>query len=554
MAQQDRLTSVVLAQQKLKALEYKLIEEGLQSTDPGEIMKAQVAMQAVENREGSDRKSFLLDPNDFYSAFGYKDRRTSMSYGLLRNMARTPIINAIVRTRINQVASFSEPQENRHSLGFVIERKPTFFAEDSGKQKPLNKQELKEIEFMTEFIDNCGQNNSFEGDDFDAFLRKIVRDSLVYDQMTFEIVPDSKGYPYEFSAVDASTIRIAESFDDEEYRRMLNEGNYSSAIKGGKIKGYYPNYVQIWQNNITAEFYPWEMCFGVRNPTTNVLNNGYGISELEELVSTVTSLLWGEEYNRRFFKQGSMPKAMFRVNGNVNETRLREFRQFWQSTMQGVWNSWRVPIIQSDNIEYIDLQKTNQEMEFSKWIEFLIKVSCAIYTIDPAEVNFPLSGGSDQQSLFEGSNEQRLKHSRDKGLAPILRFVQKRINKFLVSQFFDGKYRFRFVGIDALTPKEEQEMDIAALSNYEMLDEVRTRRGLPALGEEAGGNLILNPTYMQYINQKSMMDQQQQGGDQQDMFDGMMGGGQQPGAEGQQDGEENPFAKAINSYLEKLNA
>jgi len=542
----DRLESVTKAQQKLTELQFKLIEKGLTSTDPAEIMKAETAFAMIQNRQPSNGKSYLVDPNDFYSSFGYKDRRTSMSYGLLRSMAKTPIINAIIKTRINQIANFSEPQENRYDLGYVIEKKPVI---GSDTIKAPTKQEWKEIESLRDFLEQGGQTSGFDRDDFDSFLRKITRDSLIYDQMTFEIVPDNKGYPFEFYATDSSTIRIAESFDDDQYRTMRVNGQYSGSIQGKPVRGYYPSYVQIWQHEIQSEFYPWEMCFGVRNPSTDVRLNGYGIAELEDLVTTVTSLLWGEEYNRRFFKQGSMPKGMFRVSGNVNESRLREFRQFWQSTMQGVWNSWRLPMIQSDQIEYIDLQKTNQEMEFSKWIEFLIKISCAIYTIDPAEVNFPLSGGADQQSLFEGSNEMRLKHSRDKGLAPLLRFIQKRINRHLIAPFFNGKYRFRFVGIDALTPKDEQDMDIKALTNYEMLDEVRVRRGLAALGEEKGGNLILNPNYMQFINQKTMMENGMQSGGMGDQ------GGQFDGGEGQgaSEEEENPFDKAFEHYFQKLN-
>lgn len=543
-----KLDAISGAIQKLELLRLKTLEQSLVSTDPAEIMKAETVLASVQNRDETDRKSYQIDPNDFYSAFGYKERRTGMSYGLLRNMAKTPIINAIIRTRLNQVASFSEPQEDRYSLGFVIEKKPLRH-EDKDSSKKLTRQEMKEIEFLTNFVNNCGINNSFEGDDFDTFIRKVTRDSLVYDQMCFEIVPDRKGYPMEFMAVDASTIRIAESFDDDEYKRLTQQAQHSASIQGRQIKGYYPNFVQIWQNEIRAEFYPWEMCMGIRNPTTDVRSNGYGISELEELVSTITSLLWGEEYNRRFFKQGSMPKGMFRVSGNVSETRLREFRQFWQSTMQGVWNSWRLPIIQSDQIEYVDLQKTNQEMEFSNWIEFLIKVSCAIYSIDPAEVNFPLSGGANSSAMFEGSNEQRLEHSRDKGLAPILRFLQKRMNKYLVGAFYGGKYRFRFVGIDALTPKDEQEMDVKALNNYETLDEVRVRRGLSALGEDKGGNLIMNPNYMQYMNQKAMEASGAEMG-MPGMDDMDQTGEAAPGNEEDQ----NPFTKSVEDYLRKLNS
>lgn len=545
----NKLEAINRAQQVLAQKQYKMIEQGLNSTDPAEIIKAQTAFNQLKQQNNfsppSDlNKSYLIDPDDFYNSFGYKNRRSGMSYDILRGMAKTPIINAIHKTRINQVASFSEAQENKYALGFVIEKKPRF-SDGADSSKPT-KQEWKEIEFLLDFLENGGQNLVYNHDDFDTFLRKTTKDSLCFDQMCFEVVTDRRGQPQEFYAVDASTIRIAESFDDSEYKEVLARGASSGSIKGQPIKGYFPSYVQIWQQEIKAEFYPWELCFGVRNPTTDVRLNGYGVSELEELVTTVTSLLWGEEYNRRFFKQGSMPKGMFRLSGNVNESRLREFRQFWQSTMQGVWNSWRIPMIQSDQIEYIDLQKTNQEMEFSKWIEFLIKVSCAIYTIDPAEVNFPLSGGADQQSMFEGSNEARLKHSKDKGLAPLLRFKQKRINKMLINPFFNGKYRFRFVGIDALSPKDEQDMDIAGLSNYEMLDEVRTRRGLQPLGEEKGGNIILNPTYYQYL-QAQMMNEQGMGDP--NMQQPANDEGRDPFADDQED---DPFAKAMGSAMKSL--
>ena len=119
----------------------------------------------------------------------------------------------------------------------------------------------------------------------------------------------------------------------------------------------------------------------------------------------------------------------------------------------------------------------------------------------------------------------------------------------MITPFYNGKYRFRFVGIDALTPKDEQDMDIKALTNYEMLDEVRVRRGLAALGEEKGGNLILNPNYMQFINQKTMMENGMQSGGMGDQ------GGQFDGGEGQgaSEEEENPFDKAFEHYFQKLN-
>ena len=56
------------------------------------------------------------------------------------------------------------------------------------------------IKDMEKFIYNCGadkpnpHNKDFVRDDFETFLKKIVRDSLVYDQCCFEIVPDRSGH------------------------------------------------------------------------------------------------------------------------------------------------------------------------------------------------------------------------------------------------------------------------------------------------------------------------------------------------------------------------
>ena len=155
-------------------------------------------------------------------------------------------------------------------------------------------------------------SSQWEHDDFDTFIRKIVDDSLIYDQMTFECVRNRRGQIESFMATDASTFRIADSFFDKDYDNAFFARNGASVWQdrndfGKKIHGYYPSFVQVYQNTKVNEFYPWELCFGVRNPSTSIYANGYGVSELEELINVVTSMLWGDEYNRRFFSQGSAP-------------------------------------------------------------------------------------------------------------------------------------------------------------------------------------------------------------------------------------------------------
>jgi hypothetical protein len=545
------LTSIETLQSKLDVKKAVLLERAMMSDNPNDIIKANQMIQNIQKRETGNRKSFVIDPQQFTSYMGYKDKAYSLSYNILRKMARgSMVINAIVKTRQDQVASFCEPQTDRYSTGFVIRKKPAPFSAENDKPTV---DDQKRIELLTEFVLNCGRNNSWEADDFDTFARKIVWDSLVYDQMNFEVSDDFRGIPFEFGATDAATMRLAESFDDETYKNKDKVAKF----------GYFPSYCQVIDGRVQAEFYPWEMCFGVRNPTTNIYHNGYGMSELEDLINTVTAMLWADEYNRKFFSQGSSPKGMLKVkNGALNSTSLQEFKQQWSSMVSGVMNAWRTPILEGD-VEWIDLQKSNTDMQFDKYQEFLIKISCAVFRIDPAEINFPLGGESGGgKAMFEGNNEARLKHSKDKGLYPLLKMIQRKINRYII-QRLDPRFEFIFTGMEGLDMKTELDNDVTMMSNFMTINEIRTKRGLETRPD---GDVIANAVWLQYQNMKMMSQQGGQGGDDgQEDFEGdndletPSDNGQEDAEQGEEgasssdNGEEdNPFSKALETFLVKL--
>jgi hypothetical protein len=545
----NKLEKLIQLEQKVGKLKDREIEKALSSSDPNELIKAHLAFQKqVEARQDHGHKAYLVDPNEFQSSFGYKDRPVNLSYNMLKGMARVPVINAVIKTRINQVAAFCEPQKNEYSVGYVI-RKRKLPGENSPTK--MTKDERQEIYDLQDFMENCGETNVWGADDFDAFCRKIIRDSLVFDQMTFEVERDRRGKPVAFYAVDASTMRLSESFDDQNYEQYKNTINVGTKI--AKVQNYYPSYAQILDGSVHELFYPWEMCFGIRNPTTDVTMSGYGVSELEELVSVVTSLVWGEEYNRRFFKQGSAPKGILRISGSMPDHKLNEFRQNWNSTMRGVQNAHRTPVLEAEKADWIDLQRNNRDMEFTQWMEFLIKVACAIYTIDPSEINFPMSGSAGSSPMFGENKESTLKFSQMKGLYPILKFLQKRINKYLI-QPRNPKYEFAFVGLDAMTPKEQAELDEKSVKTYKTVNELRKEKNLKPL---PGGDILLDSTFARAVNaekQRQMMD------DSQGYEDGGAGAeeaiisGKYPGGEAEEElDKNNPIIKSLEEFLIGIN-
>lgn len=498
-----QLDAISLAEAKLKAKKFRTLEKALRSESPDDMVRASQVLQQIQPKVDQNTKSFFIDPLEFNANLGYKDKPFSLTYVTLKRMSKTPIINSIIKTRKNQVADFAEPQENKYSTGFVIRKKPK-----GGVEQKMDNKDKKIAFAITDFILKGGNTSQWGYDDFDTFIRKIVEDSLVYDQMTFECVRNRRGQLESFIATDAATFRMADSFFDKDYDNMFFQRHGANVWKdrsdfGPKVHGYYPAYVQVYQNMKVNEFYPWELCFGIRNPSTSIWANGYGCSELEELINVVTSMLWSDEYNRRFFSQGSAPKGFFRVKGTNNEAALQQFKQQWQSMITGVMQSWKTPVIEAD-VDWIDLQKNNRDMEYSSWIEYLIKIACAVYSIDPSEIGWDISRSNGNGGLFEGSQEQRLKHSKDKGLYPLLKFLQRKLNKYIIEQI-NPDYELVFVGLNGLTIEEELKMDIDKVNSFMTVNEAREKYEMKPL---EGGDAPNNSAFLQNKNAQAMAQQQ----------------------------------------------
>ena len=503
-------------EEKLRIQKSLTLNKALTSNSVDDIYKAQRYLKTIEKNQEMETKSILVDPMQISSSFGYKNKPFSLSYEVLRAMSCVPIIKSIIKTRQEQVKRFCEPQRDDYSTGFVIGKKRSH--RRNAKPATLTRADEAKIDELYEFMLNCGNGqHKWNADTLDVWCGKTIEDALTLDQATSEVVRDRSGMPQAFIATDGGTYRLADSYD-----------NINNVEKGELINGYAPSYVQVIDGKVESQFYPWEMMFGIRNPSSNIMTNGYGKSELEDMIQVVTAILNADAYNSNFFKVGSAPKGIIKYSGNINQNTVDAFRKDWVSQVSGVMNMHKIPIINADKMDFINLQQSNKDMEFSRYQEFLIKIACSMFTIDPSEIGFPMSGSADAKPMFEGNNEARLKYSKDKGLKPLLKNLQFWINKwFIAPQAPD--LEFWFVGIDneGLDEQTDLERDIQKLGSFMTLNEIRKKRNLKPVDD---GDVVLNPVYLQakgMAQQQAMMDQQQQPQE-----------------------EENPFMKSIQNEIE----
>lgn len=449
----------VMAQAAPIALRNRL-QKSLTSESFEEVMKAQafIAEQQKNSRRAPqpEIKSILWNPSEIgFNGKGYRDPNNGISFGTLNRMGEIFIVKAIINTRIEQVQNFLKYSLDDQKPGYQIRYKKSPGSEGS-EDKELNVKDKKIVDYIVKFLEEGGENDKWECEDnFQEFTRKVLRDSLVLDQMTFELVRARNMNLKKYRAVDAALIRQLDT----------NDPRYAQMFENFRWHGYLPRYAMVWDGQIIRHpvtneyvvFYPWELGYGVRNKTTNVLRNGYGCSELETLIEIVTWILWGMQYNGNFFKQGSQPKGFINVkNGNIDQGTLNEFRQDWKQTMSTVYNSHKIPVIQGIDLEWIDLQQTNRDMEFTEWIKFLLVIACAVYRMDPSELGFQFQ---DAARIFgqEGQKE-RLDHSRQKGLTPLLVFYQNVLNKYIISEI-DDRLEFVFTGIEIEDEAAQVELD-----------------------------------------------------------------------------------------------
>lgn len=449
----------VMAQAAPIALRNRL-QKSLTSESFEEVMKAQafIAEQQKNARRAPqpEIKSILWNPSEIgFNGKGYRDPNNGISFGTLNRMGEIFIVKAIINTRIEQVQNFLKYSLDDQKPGYQIRYKKSLGSEGS-EDKELNVKDKKIVDYIVKFLEEGGENDKWECEDnFQEFTRKVLRDSLVLDQMTFELVRARNMNLKKYRAVDAALIRQLDT----------NDPRYAQMFENFRWHGYLPRYAMVWDGQIIRHpvtneyvvFYPWELGYGVRNKTTNVLRNGYGCSELETLIEIVTWILWGMQYNGNFFKQGSQPKGFINVkNGNIDQGTLNEFRQDWKQTMSTVYNSHKIPVIQGIDLEWIDLQQTNRDMEFTEWIKFLLVIACAVYRMDPSELGFQFQ---DAARIFgqEGQKE-RLDHSRQKGLTPLLVFYQNVLNKYIISEI-DDRLELVFTGIEIEDEAAQVELD-----------------------------------------------------------------------------------------------
>lgn len=637
----------------------KMLDVGSAMLD-AQLTKAKNSVVRGDEADFNWGKAVTKDRSYYLGSQGFQEKPGVLSYEYQKQMAvKSSIISAIIKTRQNRVASFSEYVPEGNKSGFKIRLKheaealeeimeEMFGTDEDGDpaapegeegaqssnsiesnlsdasseitkgsilrkgllnpedlnplaesadqemgqeeeaapteednlreaKKELEKRTKKKKQAIAEFLLHCGEleDRPFETKKwtFDSYLRAMIWDSLTYDQVATELVPkeaeklQGRLNIHHFQPVDGSTVRYSSpelikyrSSDmqltqdvlyPEEELKALEERDALELDQERLDKNQY-KYVQLIRGRIQRAFTEDELKVGMRNPTSDIYVNGYSISELELLVALITSHLQTEFYNRSYFQQGFSAKGILHIKANLNRSKLEELRRNWNHMVKGNRNSFQTPIMAGmDEVQWIPLTQSHSEMEFSMWLNYLIRMICAIYQIDPSEIGYGIK--DEGRSGMSGDNtKEKLQNSKDKGFVPLMKFVQDYLNKNIIENL-DPDYMLEWVGLE-----DESAMSRIARQKEEVqwkktINEIRAEDGLPPI--KGADHLILNPVFFQWLSSMSEEGQELQQQQAQQAMDqaGGMGGenqeGDQKNWEAEQAGAENDHSRNIESKM-----
>lgn len=494
------------------------------------------------NKLGEDvfeAKAMIQDPAYSDGTEGYYDRSKTLTNEILRKIAEDTIVALVIKTYQNKAAAFAEPSVKPFQKGFKISLKNRITALEQIKEELQNTQgaereaidtdkneELTEIELnraaekeleertkkrkdqIKQYIKYCGdtEKRPFEQQkwDFEAWIRASVADALKFSQIATEKVPNAVGEISFFYPIDASTIRFA-SPRLKDYRNFEDgklDENYKKTVEDNLLEAGKYKYVQLVRGRIKKAFLVEELAFAIRNPTTNIYSNGYGEGELSQLVNTLTSHIYAEHYNKSYFEQGFSAKGILHIKSPLNRRKLESLRHQWHHMIKGGANSFQTPIIGgADDVKWIPLTQNHNDIGFSNYMNYLIKIITGLFQIDPSEIGFGMreeGGRGSTLNSSEGTSE-KFHRSQEKGLVPLMRFIAKFVNHQIIDNIAP-EYQLEFVGLEDETPTEALERQIKELQ-VKPINSI-----LKELGEEpivGCDDVILNPVYMQWYMQFS---------------------------------------------------
>ena len=306
---------------------------------------------------------------------------------------------------------------------------------------------------------------------FGEFLKLIVRDALTFGNITVEKILTRRKALHRFRPIPSEGVyhinKDAGKQQIEEHIKAVRN-LYQPKSDNDPATDYeynmpdldYYKYVQVsYDNRPLAVFGDEDMIFRLFNPQNFQDSNGYCYAPLELAIMNITHHMNTEHYNANFFTHGQAAKGILHLKGTVTSSQLTAFRRQFYNLINGSQNAWRTPIISGlEDVQWVPMAGGSKDMDYLNYNMHLMRAICTQFQIDPTEIGLDLLVTGGKNITSTDGHASKIEFSREKGLYPILMFIEDLINKDIIpaiDPIYAKKYRFQFEGYTDDTPQTE---------------------------------------------------------------------------------------------------
>ena len=460
-------------------------------------------------------------PTDNYLGL-YKSKRRLLPDEVLKQIrVQDHLVAAILRARGSMFSLFGHLRKDRFDTGLEVAIKKEFYEILSPEQYEKVMARVKKFE---QILLNCGHTAGLEHHEqlpLSQFLDIQMQNGITFGRFATEVVYDREVEPNEdgtfpfhrFRPIDVGTIykcvRKGEYVGNnlrETAMKMLE------SITGGKpnidmqkLKEDQYAWLQVIDGTPRQAFTHREMLVYNLFPCTDIEMNGYPVSPLDTVISSVTTHISIDAYKKLYFQNGRATRGMLVINSDeIDEAVLNGIKLQFNASVNNVANSFRTPIFgmgKEDKVEWLPFSGEGlHDDAFMAMYDQIARNILSAFSISPDELPgySHLSRATNSQTLSESNNEFKLTAARDNGLRPLLLKIQTFLNQLLfplIDPLLAKICEIKLCGIDAQSKEQESTRLQQDMPTFMTYDEVLHQVDKKKVGKMMGGEVPFNERF-----------------------------------------------------------
>jgi hypothetical protein len=306
------------------------------------------------NKKMAPRLAFTQQPTAMDNYQGIFKLKKGLIPDSVIKMVRVQnhLIAGILRARGNHLSMFGAVRKSRFDIGIDCDVKPELKDLIEPEQMIIIQDRINQ--FLKVLV-NCGHNEGLEEEDkmnLAEFFDISTRNGLSFGRFATEIIWENERNEKfnRFRPVDAGTIM-----------RAVRKGEAAAGLRAGSIKLLEQmtgvkidvellkadrySWIQYIDGTPRQAFTPEEMIVYNLYPSSDVEHNGYPVTPLDTVITSVTSHTSIELYNKLYFQNGRAARGMLVIQSDeIDNSTIEDIKQQYNASINNVTNSFRTPI------------------------------------------------------------------------------------------------------------------------------------------------------------------------------------------------------------------